>query len=274
MPASSNPAPGASTGPAPRDPPARWLLVALVLIALGAWLNGSATERALMLWGNGLGLLPDPVWAGLTLLAFGWSALILVSVADRGVQGSRAVLLAFVLGGGLAQGLKQLFAQPRPGLVLPEGALHFIGSPVLGSPAMPSGHALAALSIATLWVCLLRQAGRSRGLQALAWTFGAAMACSRIAVGAHWPSDVLVGSGLGLVVATLAWQWQGRWLRRGLWMSVWLPVTVELLAALAALTAREGYPQVQALQWLLAATALASAGHRLGSHWARRRDSR
>ena len=274
MPAPLNPAPSASTGPAPRDLPASGLPVALMLIALGALLNGSATERALMLWGNGLGLLPDPVWAGLTLLAFGWSALILVTVADRGVQGGRAVLLAFALGGGLAQVLKQLFAQPRPGLVLPEGALHFIGSPVLGSPAMPSGHALAALSIATLWVCLLRQAGQPRWLQALAWTLGAAMAFSRIAVGAHWPSDVLVGSGLGLAVGALAWQIQERWLRRGLWMSVWLPATVELLAALAAFTAREGYPQAQALQWLLALVALASAGNRLGSHWARRRNSR
>ncbi len=271
MPAPSNPAPRASTGPAPRALPAGWPPVALALIALGAWLNGSATERTLMLWGNGLGLLPDTVWAGLTLLAFGWSALILVAVADRGVQGSRAVLLAFALGGGFAQLLKQLFAQQRPGLVLPEGALHFIGSPVLGSPSMPSGHALAALSIATLWVCLLRQAGRPRWLQALAWTLGAAMACSRIAVGAHWPSDVLVGSGLGIAVAALAWRLQSRWLRGGIWMSIWLPVAVELLAALAALTAREGYPQVQALQWLLAATALASAGNRLGSHWARRR---
>lgn len=239
----------------------------MTLIAAGALLHGSPWNQAAMLWGNGLGLLPDTVWAGLTLVAFGWSALILVSVADRGFEGGRAVLLAFLLGGGLAQVLKAWFAQPRPGLVLPEGALHFIGSPVLSSPSMPSGHALAAFSIATLWVCLLRRDGRPRWLQALVWVLGAAMACSRVAVGAHWPADILVGAGLGMVVSAVCWQLQARWLRRGFWMSHWVPLLVELLAAFATFTAKEGYPQLLALQWLLGAVALVSAGRRLVGCW-------
>lgn len=263
MPAPSKPAPSACPGRAAQAVPRSWWGVALALILTGALLQGSHGNQALMLWGNGPGLLPDTVWAGLTLLAFGWSALILVAAADRGAEGGRAVLLAFLLGGGLAQVLKTWFAQARPGLVLPEGTLHFIGSPVLGSPSMPSGHALAAFSIATLWVCLLRRDGKPQWLQALAWAFGSAMAFSRVAVGAHWPADILVGAGLGLAVGALCWQLQARWLRQGGWMSAWVPLAVELLGALAAFTAREGYPQVQALQWALGLAALASAGWRL-----------
>ena len=271
MPAPSKPAPSARPGRAAQAVPRHWWGLALVLMLAGALLQGSPWNQAAMLWGNGLGLLPDTVWAGLTLLAFGWSALILVAGADRGAEGGRAVLLAFLLGGGLAQALKTWLAQPRPGLVLPEGALHFIGSPVLNSPAMPSGHALAALSIATLWVCLLRRDGRPLWLQALAWALGGAMALSRVAVGAHWPADILVGAGLGIAVAALCWQLQARWLRQGGWMSLWVPLAVELLGALAAVTAREGYPEVQALQWALGLAALASAGWRLASHLGQRR---
>ncbi|WP_422618852.1 phosphatase PAP2 family protein [Rhodoferax sp.] len=272
MPAHPTSAPGARPDQAPQAIPLSWWLVALALVVAGALLHGSPWNQAALLWGNSPGRLPDDVWAGLTLLAFGWAALILVAAADRGVEGGRAVLLAFLLGGGLSQVLKAWFGQPRPGLVLPEGALHFIGNPVLHSPSMPSGHALAAFSIATLWVCLLRRDGRSRWLQALAWALGAAMAFSRVAVGAHWPADVLVGAGLGLAIAALCWQLQARWLRHGGWMSVWVPlVAVELLGALAAFTAREGYPQVQVLQWALGLTALASAGWRLATHLGQRR---
>ena len=271
MPAPSKPAPSARPGRAAQAIPRHWWWLALALILAGALLHGSHWNQAAMLWGNGPGLLPDRVWAGLTLLAFGWSALILVAGADRGAEGGRAVLLAFLLGGGLAQVLKTWFAQPRPGLVLPEGALHFIGSPVLSSPTMPSGHALAAFSIATLWVCLLRRDGRPLWLQALAWAMGAAMAFSRVAVGAHWPADILVGAGLGIAVAALCWQLQARWLRQGGWMSVWITLAVELLGALAAFTAREGYPQVQALQWVLGLAALTSAGGRLATYLGRRR---
>jgi len=265
MPASPKSAFRACPDPAPGAIPRSWWLVALALVLAGALLHGSDWNQAVMLWGNGLRLLPDAVWAGLTLLAFGWAALVLVSVADRHAEGSRAVLLAFLLGGGLAQALKVGFAQPRPGLVLPEGALHFIGSPVLGSPSMPSGHALAAFSIATIWVCLLRRDGKPLWLQALAWALGAAMAASRVAVGAHWPADILVGAGLGLAVAALCWQLQARWLRQGFWMSVWLAMAVDLLGALATFTAREGYPQVEPLQWALGLVALASAGWRLAT---------
>ena len=218
----ATPSPG---GSAPQPIPPSWLPVALGLVLAGALLQFTPLNRDWMVWAHSLSLLPDTFWAAMTLLAFGWSALILVSVADRGVQGARAVLLAFVLGGGLAQLLKVAFAQPRPGLVLPEGVLHFIGSPVLNSGSMPSGHALAAFAIGSLWVCLLRQRGHHPVLELLAWTLAALMAGSRIAVGAHWPADVLVGSGLGLATGWLAGCAAASGSRTGCrcWSSCWPP---------------------------------------------------
>lgn len=271
MPDKPKPATPPRGGRTPQPVAPSWLLSALALVLAGTLVQFTALNRDWMVRAHGMSLLPDAFWAAMTLLAFGWSALILVSVADRGVQGGRAVLLAFLLGGGLAQVLKLCFALPRPGLVLPEGMLHFIGSPVLNSGSMPSGHALAAFSVGSLWVCLLRQRGHHRGLELLAWTLAALMAGSRVAVGAHWPADVLVGSGIGLATGWLAWQLQARWLRSGFWMSHWVPLLIELLAAFAAFSAREGYPQVLALQWLLGAVALLSAGRRLVGCWLQER---
>ena len=260
-----------ASAPVPEDwrPPTVWVLVALALMALGGVLQESPWNRAFMLWVHQQPVWPGTFWAAATLLAFGWAALVLVSVSDRGADGARAVLLAFVGGGLLSQALKGAFALPRPGLVLPEGALHFIGDPVLHSGSMPSGHALAAFSIGSLWVCLLRSRGACPLWVWLAWGAAALMAASRVAVGAHWPSDVLVGSGLGLLVGWLAWHVQRAWARSGRWggaSTVALPVLVEGVAAVAAATAQEGYPQVLWLQWLLVLAAASSALWR-GVQW-------
>lgn len=262
MPRSSSPA----DMPAGFMYPAGWGVVVALLLT-GVLLNHSAWNESLLRWFNGLQLFSDGLWASLTLLAFGWAVLILVSITDRGVEAGRAVLLAFIIGGGLGQILKAVFQHPRPGLLITDGSLHFIGNPVLNSPSMPSGHALAALSAATLWVCLLRRAGQPAWLQTLAWGLGALMATSRMAVGAHWPADVLVGAGLGMAAAAACWQLQARYCRQGLAMSRWLPMGVELLAAYMAFTAQEGYPQVQMLQWGLGWLALLSAAWRFSCWW-------
>lgn len=247
----------------PQGMPRWWVVVALALMIVGWTVQQTPLNRAWMLAINGAAWLPDLFWAGATLLAFGWATLILVSVADRGVEGGRAVLLAFVMGGLLSQAVKAYLAYPRPGLVLPDGVLHFIGNPVLHSGSMPSGHAMAALTIGALWVCLSRQRAYRPVREALLWTTAGLMALSRVAVGAHWPSDVLVGAGLGLWVAWFCWQVQIRWVRGRLAMSPGLVVAVELLAAWVAFTADEGYPQVLWLQWALGLLALASAGWRV-----------
>jgi hypothetical protein len=67
---------------------------------------------------------------------------------------------------------------------------------------MPSGHAFTAFSVlAVIWLGGARRIVRFVLLALLAMAVGVA----RVAVGAHWPSDVVVGAGLGLAVAILIW---------------------------------------------------------------------
>jgi len=64
--------------------------------------------------------------------------------------------------------------------------------------SFPSGHALMAFSVATVFSRRYRE---HRWVPYLAYAAASAIAFSRVTTGAHFPSDVFVGSALGFVIA-------------------------------------------------------------------------
>jgi undecaprenyl-diphosphatase len=107
--------------------------------------------------------------------------------------------------------LKEAIGRPRPlndfAELIASGAVsvHVLFEP-LRQFSMPSGHATLAFASAT---ALARLHGRYAAL-----FLGAAVlvALSRIYVGAHFPSDVVVGAAVGAGVAIAAhYLWYGRW---------------------------------------------------------------
>jgi len=98
--------------------------------------------------------------------------------------------------------VKHIFGRARPGV---GGSLDpFLFSPFSWSAAyagLPSGHAATAFSvlvaIGTLW---------PRG-RTLLWVYALLIAASRVAVTAHYPSDVLAGALVGVVGALLVRRW-------------------------------------------------------------------
>ena len=245
-----------------------WFALATLLIAAGIFTQYADWHPQLMLGLNqAAGQLPDTFWSCITVSGLGWAVLILVSVMHRGDLGARIVLTAFIVGGIVTHTIKPLLSFPRPGEVLPLDLLHFIGNPVINHHSMPSGHALAALSMGTLWVCLMRSQQLSRGLEWLSWIIVLMIASSRIAVGAHWPADVLVGSGLGLMVGWLAWRFPFAWPRHNTHAFPWLPVLIESVGAWAAFTLDEGMPLALVWQWLLGVIAVLSIAWRIQTWW-------
>lgn len=241
-----------------------WHGFALTLIVAGCYLQLSDWQYALMLSLNqATQALPDAFWAILSVTGLGWAVLILVSALCRQDVGARVVVSGFVFGSILTHSLKPWLSLPRPGVIITADQLHFIGHPVINQLSMPSGHSLAAFCMGALWVCLIRTHNHPRWLEVLAWLIASLIGMSRIAVGAHWPADVLVGAGLGLIAGWWAWRLPLTWPRVNQRNAIALPVLVECMGAVAAFTFDEGMPQGLWWQWALGGMALVSIAWRL-----------
>jgi len=98
---------------------------------------------------------------------------------------------------GAAQVIVHLWDRPRPYDAHP-GDSHLFVTPS-HDPSFPSDHATAAFAIAV--AILLRN--RRAGLLALA--MAAMVSIARVAVGVHYPGDVLGGALLGTLAAIFFW---------------------------------------------------------------------
>lgn len=91
--------------------------------------------------------------------------------------------------------VKNALAMPRPVAVLGAHAVHVVG-PVRLENTMPSGHTVFAFMLAAAL-----SPGAPAGVKVLLWTFAALAGLSRIAVGAHFPADVIAGALIGVGIA-------------------------------------------------------------------------
>ncbi len=121
----------------------------------------------------------------------------------------------------LSHVLKVGFGRARPGSdqfgSYPGGPAHAVSMGTTGS--MPSGHAMAAVAVATV---IAERHGNRPWVAPLAYTMAAGVAASRVAGGHHHASDIvvggLVGHGVGRLVlrrhadrrlaSTSSWDWQ------------------------------------------------------------------
>jgi undecaprenyl-diphosphatase len=116
-------------------------------------------------------------------------------------RGARRAVVAAGLSAGLALFLAQLIShavnRPRP-FVADPSSVHLFTRHV-ADPGFPSDHATAAFAIA---VAILL---RDRRWGAVALVFACVLAVGRVAMGVHYPSDVLGGAALGATCALVLW---------------------------------------------------------------------
>ena len=94
---------------------------------------------------------------------------------------------------GVAHLIGDLWARPRPYVAHPLAA-HLFTSPS-ADPSFPSDHATAAFAIAVAILVRHRKAG------ILALAMAVVLSISRVAIGTHYPSDVVGGAALGTLAA-------------------------------------------------------------------------
>ena len=197
---------------------------------------------------------PDHLWAALALLGTGWG---LLGVTGWLMQGHPRLVLAWLcaapVAGVLTRVGKSFFFSPRPlELLGPEG-IRVVGEPLFVA-AMPSGHTMTAFAGAAAVYFSLPE--RTRGRHAWVFVLAALVGCSRIAVGAHWPADVVVGASAGVLSGLV-----GVWLAQRL-PDAWVQTSSWLMRAVAVFglycvyvlwTDEMGFAINMPLQWALGA---------------------
>jgi len=192
----------------------RVLAAGVLAIATGLWLHSNAAcNEALFHAVNRFGPDAPAAWSALSVAGLALSAWIyLTAFADEVPERVAQLLWGIVLGGLTASWIKHHLPSPRPFLALGVEHLHVVGTP-LSAGSMPSGHSAMAFAMLAVLVAERRRFGERSAIDGvltsnvgivLVALLALGIALSRLAVGAHWPADALVGGGLGLVFGGLA----------------------------------------------------------------------
>mgnify|MGYP003940816211 CR=1 FL=1 len=173
----------------------------LLLIIAGSALWLLLPELDLRLF-DALRLHDDGGWVTAFTRLGGFATLGPVALAAVGLllilrrNGEAVWLFATIASGRLAiEGLKLLFERARPPLA---GRLDLVTS-----YSFPSSHSTGTM----LTLLALAMLARRQAFGPLAMVVACAMGWSRIALGVHWPGDVLAGLGLGMFWVGSAMRW-------------------------------------------------------------------
>ena len=164
-----------------------------------------------------------------------------------------AILITAPIAGGISRVTKLALGFPRPPAVLERDSFNLIGQ-AIERYSMPSGHTLAAFAAACCLYFCSSQPVRPWLLPVFLGAF--LVGLSRIAIGVHWPEDVVVGALMGLAAGYLGSRlalllperlmaMDSGWLR---FFSLW-----GLVCLYALLTERLDFPENKPVQWCAAA---------------------
>lgn len=192
----SQPQPRLRTLAAPRV----WAIPCLAILLLALIELSCSQVQVFFFINSAANLLPEAVLANITALGDTLVAFaILLPLIARRPEAAGAALIAVLLAALTTHAIKYGLNLPRPAAVLDHNLFHIIG-PQLNGRALPSGHSTSVFAVAALVVGHTLRWRYSLPIALLALTIG----LSRIAVGAHWPADILAGAAIGWLSGILS----------------------------------------------------------------------
>lgn len=137
------------------------------------------------------------LWSTLSFVGAGWllAPVLFALLSARLRRGSAGLLVAVTANAVVVFALKQLVGRVRPCNALAWASSLEVPIPV--DPSLPSGHAAGSFAVAAYLATQLP------GSPAPLFVVATLVAMSRVALGVHDPSDVIVGALVGSLVGVL-----------------------------------------------------------------------
>jgi len=172
------------------------LIISFILIFFGLILfNANELNQSIFLFINNLTPISFlPFWNFLTLFGDGLTCgcILLIIYSKNKNYAVKTTFLILIIS-VFIQLLKEFFNFPRPLGIYSVNDIQHIGN-ILTSRSFPSGHA------ATIFTLLLSlNVFNNKRFIYYKYILASIIAISRIMVGAHWLSDILVGAGVAIV---------------------------------------------------------------------------
>lgn len=144
----------------------------------------------------------DAVWFNLTYLGDGLILIPLLSILCLTKPRAWAALFGTIPAALILCRLgKNFFAVPRPAAVIDNEQFNIVGETLTAYTSFPSGHTITIFSAAFVLLFVYRGIQCKQSTKLLGMTFvlifAAMIGLSRVAVGAHWPLDVVMGAFIG-----------------------------------------------------------------------------
>lgn len=183
-----------------RDAKVFMLLISIVFIALADFIYINDLNEYIFRWFNNAGLNYSPnYWACVTFLGDALPVLAIILITARSYPRLLWVgFIAAIYAGLITQFTKRTLDVLRPYGVLDTDSFNTIGI-IVKYHSFPSGHTLTIFTLIGCWLFLVPYQAVRLMLVGLAFYIGT----SRMVVGAHWPTDILIGAAGGLVCAWL-----------------------------------------------------------------------
>lgn len=174
-------------------------------INISASISWGQQSEAFLGMNQALSAISLTIWSELTMLG---DALVLIPILAllllKRPRAWVAIVYAAPMAGLVTYVLKKLFEAPRPGAMLDPSLFHFVGSPLTGHNSFPSGHTATAFVFIFAVLCSLYPSPKRyhhRAIVVVGIGLAVLVGLSRVAIGVHWPLDIVLGAGIGTAAA-------------------------------------------------------------------------